>query len=133
MPPDRSGLLDRVELPATLRTFVERHFTAAAQVEILLLLHRAREGWTAVGVARELRFHTDQARQLLTELTKGGLVDEDDGTYHYAPRTAELGGSVDALAEFYPSFRTAIISLIYSKPDRSIRDFSKAFRLRDED
>lgn len=125
--------MDRVGLPATLQNFVERYFTAAAQVEILLLLHREREGWGAGTVARELRFHTDQARQLLTELTKRGLVDEDDGTYHYAPRTAELAASVDALAEFYPSFRTAIIYLIYSKPDRSLRDFSEAFRLRDED
>ena len=132
-PADRSGLLGRAELPATLRTFIERYFTAAAQVEILLLLHREREGWSPTRVARELRFNSDQARQLLTELTKGGLVDEDDGTYHYAPRTAELMARVDALAEFYPSFRTAIISLIYSKPDRSLRDFSEAFRLRDED
>jgi hypothetical protein len=132
-PSDRSGLLGRVELPATLRTFIERHFTSAAQVEILLLLHREREGWSAATVARELRFHTDQAQQLLTELAKGGLVDEDVEIYHYAPRTAELAARVDALAEFYPSFRMAIISLIYSKPDRSIRDFSQAFRLRDED
>ena len=125
--------MGRAELPATLRTFIERYFIAAAQVEILLLLHREREDWSPAKVATELRFHTDQARQLLTELTRGGLVAEDDGNYRYAPRTAELSARVDALVEFYPSFRTAIISLIYSKPDRSIRDFSEAFRLRDED
>lgn len=132
-PAERSGLLGRVELPATLQAFIERRFTSAAQVEILLLLHREREGWSAATVARELRFHPDQAQQLLTELAKNGLVAHDVDIYHYAPRTAELAASVDALAEFYPSFRMAIISLIYSKPDRSIRDFSRAFRLRDED
>jgi hypothetical protein len=125
--------LGRVELPATLRVFIERHFTSAAEVEVLLLLHRERDGWSAATAARELRFHTDQAQQLLTGLAKSGLVAHDVDIYHYAPRTTELAARVDALAEFYPSFRMAIISLIYSKPDRSIRDFSEAFRLRDED
>lgn len=125
--------MGRVELPATLRAFIERHFTSAAGVEVLLLLHRERQGWSAPTVAQELRFHTDQAQQLLKELAKSRLVARDLDIYHYAPRTTELASSVDALAEFYPSFRTAIISLIYSKPDRSIRDFSEAFRLRDED
>ena len=125
--------MGRVELPATLRAFIGRHFTSAAQVEILLLLLREREGWSAAAVARELRFHADQAQQLLGELAKSGLVARDGDIYHYAPRTAELAARVDALAEFYPSFRMAIITLIYSKPDRSIRDFSQAFRLRDED
>ena len=125
--------MGRVELPATLRVFIERYFTSVAQVEILLLLHREREVWSAATVARELRFHADQAQQLLTELAKSGLIAQDLGSYRYAPRTAELAARVDALAEFYPPFRAAITSLIYSKPDRSIRDFSRAFRLRDED
>lgn len=125
--------MNRAELPATLRVFIERHFTSAAQVEILLLLHRAREAWSAVSVARELRFHADQAQQLLTELARSGLVVHDVDVFRYAPRTAELAARVDALAEFYAPFRTAIVSLIYSKPNRSIRDFSEAFRLRDED
>jgi hypothetical protein len=125
--------LGRVELPAALRAFIERHLTSAVQVEVLLLLHRERQGWNATTVAKELRIYADHSQELLTRLTKIGLLQEDAGTYHYAPRTADLAARVDALAELYPSFRVAITSLIYAKASRSMRDFSDAFRLRDED
>ena len=125
--------MDRVEIPAALRAFIERHLTSAVQVEVLLLLHRERQGWNAATVGKELRIYADHSHELLTRLAKIGLLQEDAGTYHYAPRTAELAARVDALAELYPTFRVAIIALIYAKASRSMRDFSDAFRLRDED
>ena len=125
--------MDRVELPAALRAFIERHVTSAVQVEVLLLLHRERKGWNAAAVAKELRIYADHAQELLSRLAKIGLLHEDAGTYQYAPRTAELAARIDDLAELYPSFRVAIIALIYTRASRSMRDFSDAFRLRDED
>lgn len=132
-PSDRSGLLDRIELPAALRAFIERHVTSAVQVEVLLLLHRERRGWNAATVGKELRIYAHHSQELLSRLAKIGLLREDAGTYHYAPRTAELAARVDDLAELYPSFRVPIVALIYAQASRSMRDFSDAFRLRDED
>jgi hypothetical protein len=116
-----------------LRAFIERHLTTAAQVDVLLLLHRERQAWAAAAVAKELRIDAHQAEHLMVLLAKAGLLQKDDDVFRYAPRTAALAARVDDLAEQFPAFRVAIISLIFAKPGASLRSFSDAFRIRDED
>ena len=114
-----------------LRRFIERHFVSGAHLEVLLLLraHRDRT-WTARDVSRELRIDADQAGHILERCVRSGLVRTLDGRYRYSPRTAMVDTQVDALAQLYPNYRLAVISIIYAQPTAPIRDFSDAFNLR---
>ncbi|MGH8992610.1 MAG: hypothetical protein ACRDZ7_13970 [Acidimicrobiia bacterium] len=123
------------ELPSEVRALIVRHLTSGAQLEILLLLHRHQEqSWSAADVGRELRIDVEQAAWALSRLSADGLFagDEESG-YRFEPRLRRKATAVDALAALYPTYRVAIISLIFSKPSGPMQDFSDAFRLRDED
>lgn len=122
------------EFPPEVRALVERHLTSAAQLEVLLLLHRdPAQGWSAAGVGRELRIDADQAGAALGHLAAAGFLIEDGSGHRFAPRRRRAAETVDALAALYPSYRVTIISLIFAKPSGPIRDFSDAFRLKEED
>ncbi len=123
------------ELPSEVRAFVVRHLSSGAQLEVLLLLHRKRDrSWAANAVGRELRIDVEQAGWALARLAADGVLSGDsDSGYRFEPRVRRKAAAVDTLAALYPSYRTAIISLIFSKPSGPMRDFSDAFRLREED
>ena len=123
------------ELPGEVRAFIVRHLTSGAQLEILLLLHRHRDrSWSAAAVGRALRIDLEQAAWGLSRLAAHGLLGGDgESEYRFEPRLRRKAQAVDALADLYPTYRVAIISLIFSKPSGPMRDFSDAFRLREED
>ena len=121
------------QLPAAVRHLIEHHFDSGADVDTLLLLCREHRGWTASAVAGELRLDVDQTANILTRLRRSGLLRAEGESYRYHPRDPALADAVGKLAQLYPSYRVAIVSLIYARPTGPIRDFSDAFRLRKED
>ena len=125
--------MGRSELPASVRALIEHHFDSAADVDTLLLLCAADAPLTGPAVARELRIDSDQAAGILTRLCRAGLLRVDGDSYRYRPRSPKLADAVATLARLYPTYRLAIVSEIYARPSGPIRDFSEAFRLRNED
>jgi hypothetical protein len=117
-----------------VRAFIVRHLSSGAQLEVLLLLHRHRDrAWSAAAVGRELRIDPEQAGWVLSRLAADGLLGGDEAGYRFEPRLRRKTSAVDNLAALYPTYRVAIISLIFSKPSGPMQDFSDAFRLREED
>lgn len=113
---------------------IERHFATASQVDVLLLMHAQPDRlWDGAAVGKELRIDDVQAEQMLSRLARHGLLRRSDDAYRYAPKDDRLSEAIDALAELYPTYRVAIVSLIFSRPRGPIRDFSEAFRLREKD
>ena len=104
------------------------------QLEVLLLLrqHPSRE-WSARDVAHALKA-TDSSIQIrLQDLASRGFLSKgEDNLFRYDP-PAKLRGPVDQLDQTYSSKKTSVIQLIFSGPSESIRSFSDAFRLREED
>ncbi len=127
--------MSSAELPSEVRAFIVRHLSSGAQLQVLLLLHREPDRvWQAAAVGRKLRIDPEQAGWALAGLAADGLlVGGDESGYRFEPRLRRKGRAVDALAALYPAYRVAIISLIFSKPSGPMRDFSDAFRLREED
>lgn len=123
----------RNELPRSVQQLIERHFHSVADVDALLLLCREPGDWAAPAVARELHIDVDQAAAILSRLGRIGLLRAERGTYRFHPRDPELGEAVASLAQLYPAYRVAIISVIYSRATGPITDFSNAFRVRKED
>ena len=123
----------RNELPRSVQKLIAQHFQSAAEVETLLLLFRDPRGWDASGVARELRFDPDHAAAILARLSRRGLLREEGRSYCFDPRDPEEAQAVAKLAELYPTYRVAVVSMIYGRPTGPIRDFSDAFRVRRDD
>lgn len=121
------------KFPSGLRAFIERCLTSALQLEVLLLLHGERRTWTATDVSRRLQVEVDHAETAMAHLARNGLVAREDAGYRLAPTRPRDADLIDTLAELYPTYRVAVISIIFSKPAGPIRDFSEAFRLRDEE
>ena len=103
------------------------------QLEVLLLLHRdPARWWTAAQVSTELytshpsadnRLQDLEARKLLiVELT-------DPPRYRFEPGDTEARGIVGLLAETYRERRVTVITLVFSKPQDTIRDLADAFRI----
>jgi hypothetical protein len=58
---------------------------------------------------------------------------QEGDRFCYEPQSAELGRAADEFAVAYPSYRVAINTIIFTKPNRSVQNFSDAFRFREEE
>ena len=121
-------------VPDEVRRFLADEIHSVEQLEVLLSLHRQpAEWWTAERMAAELRTSSDSVATRMAEMTVRGLLEsqEEDGLrYRYCRAKPETGRVVEMLDRLYNERRVTIITLIFSKPLDSIRDFSDAFRLR---
>ena len=126
--------MEQSGLPASVRKFVAAHLTTGAQAEVLVLVHRQpRRSWTAAELAREFRISAEHAESLLAQLADVGLMRRDADRFSYEPRSADLGRAADEFAAAYPTYRVAINTIIFTKPSRSVQNFSDAFRFREEE
>ena len=125
------------ELPKDVAQFVIEYVDSIEQLEVLLLVHAtAPKEWDGPTVARELRIDAGSAARRLASMAARGLLVASDpaaGRYRFEPRSAELKRGVELLAETYEERRVSIITLIFSKPNDTIRSFADAFRIRKDD
>lgn len=104
------------------------------QLEVLLLLRGAADkDWTADEVARALVMQKPSVEAWLDRMVARGLLALTDGTYRFAPPSAELERTIDGLAESYARYRVAVIGVIFSRPSEGVTRFSEAFRIRRRD
>jgi hypothetical protein len=121
----------------TVRTFVAEHIGSVGELELLLLLRDepSRE-WTASDAAARLHHLPDWVRVQMERLVERGLAAVrsagGEAVYRFAPASATLERSVEAVAEAFRGRRTSMISLIYSAPPGPAR-LADAFRLRDDE
>mgnify|MGYP001562281163 CR=1 FL=1 len=102
------------------------------ELEVLLILHEANDrSWTALEINERLRSQESSIAKWLDALVALGLAQQGDGRYRYAPASAKLARDTSALAEAYRERRIKVIELIFAKPSESLRDFVRAFKLRD--
>lgn len=106
------------------------------QLEIVLLMSaNPTRVWTSAQLALELRTSPPWSEEQLEILQKRGLVAKAGGgagapaQYRYGAH-GELHDSVMDLSAAYASYPVAVVTLIYTKPTRSVATFADAFRLR---
>jgi hypothetical protein len=133
----RGGIVSTGGIPDDVARFINANIDSVEQLEILLLLRASgTKEWTAESIARELRINPDSAGMRLAMMRGQGLlalVDEAGGTYRYEPASADTDRVVRALADTYAQRRVSVITLIFSKPNDSIRTFADAFKIRKKD
>ena len=100
-------------LPGEVRALVARYFETGSDVDVLLLLHFERAGWSAPAVAERLHLHRDQAQSILNRLAAAGLLHRESGCYRYGPLHPAVSSAVDTMARLHPTYRVAIAKLIF--------------------
>lgn len=118
------------DITPEIREFVARYVSSVGDLEALLLLHgRGPEGLTAEQVAERLYTNVDSEARRLAELAAKGLLAANGGRFTFSPVNPAHEGLMRHLEALYRTRRVSMISLIYSKPLKNVRDFSDAFRL----
>lgn len=112
--------------------FVRGSIPSAWALELLLLMRREQQrAWQVDTLVAELRGSRELVSQSLGQLEAAGLVTAGErGDYAYGPKTAELAGLADALAELYGQKPLAVLGAIFSAPSSRIRSFADAFLFR---
>ena len=124
------------EIPEELKNFIISHFDSVGTIEVLLLLKNRPEGlWTVESVSQELRSNVSLIERQLQFLSDSALLSKEERGgkvfFQYAPREAELGQMIDALAIQFTTRRVSVINLLYeAKSVDPIQKFSAAFKVR---
>src|SRR5690349_301193 len=123
------------DLPTALRSFIYACIDAIESVEVLIGLRASARPWTAREVSAAFNLGENTARAVLESLVARGLLGvqkNDELSYFYDPKSADLRLYSDLLAAHYATNRAAVVSLITAQ-SRGLRTFSEAFKLRDSE
>ncbi len=115
-----------------LQQLIESSIDSVWTLEVLLLLHAARErSWTVRGLTDDLRSSELVITQSIAILRTAGLVVEDaDGAVRYRPAAQNLDALVARLGEEYRSRPATVRRAIVAPQNTKLQSFSDAFLLR---
>jgi len=118
-------------LPNDVKDFINQHIHSLAQLEVLLTLRLEPERlWTIDEITSALYLQRQMVHDLLLDVVRRGLAEQESGNFRYRPANDTLGGLIDRLAQLYHERRVAVTTEIFAKPVDSVRAFAEAFRLR---
>jgi DNA-binding MarR family transcriptional regulator len=107
------------------------------QLEALLLLFQSPGTvWTVMELAARIYVNDKQASGILEDLTRRALIariEQSPATYQYIERSPEQSTLLDQVAQSYRTQLVQVTRLIHSHASGSVRDFARAFRLKDKD
>lgn len=125
------------EFSPELIQFIAQHVESLAQLETLLLMRQdPQRHWDCAELSRLLYITPDMCGGLVKELEQRGFVGrepETDGQFRYQPAHADFDRLLGELSAIYQERRVAVITQIYSRPQKKIQTFADAFRLRREE
>ncbi len=118
-------------IPKDVADFILECIDRLETLDVLLLLQSARSrAWTVRQVSDEMRSSPLAVESALQTLHSQGLLGKDDDTFVFRPRNAELDEKTSRLAACYREKRTAVITIIFSRPNEAVRSFAEAFRIK---
>jgi hypothetical protein len=120
-------------LSLSVERFLVDHVDSVAELETLVHLQANPDAEVgAEGVARALGVDAGWAADELERLAARGIVARgtQPGAFRFAPRTDELGRTIDEVLAAYRERRVTVISIITTKPSKHVLGFADAFRLR---
>ena len=111
--------------------FIQECIDRLETLDVLLLLQSTRtRAWTVRQVSEEMRSSPLAVESALQTLHSRGLLEKDDDTFVFRPRSTELEEKTSRLAACYREKRTAVITTIFSRPNEAVRSFAEAFRIK---
>lgn len=137
-PPVRQGggvpgapSMENNDLTDEVVRFVTNRIDTVPHLEALLLLRdHAPRAWSESEIASRLYVPAAAARKILQDLQRSLLAAEAEGAWTFAADAA-LAASVDEVAKAYRTRLSSVAYLIHSKGSPAMREFSRAFKLKD--
>lgn len=103
---------------------------------LLLLFQSPVVVWTVPELAARIYVSEKQAAGILEDLTRRSLisrVEQSPPKYQYVPRSQEQRELLEKVARSYRTQLVQVTRFIHSNASASVRDFARAFRLKDND
>lgn len=124
-------------IPNEVEQFLLAAIDTVPHLEALLLIFQnPGTAWSVEQLAARIYVDNVQATAVLEDLTRRRLiarVEQSPPKYQYiAPSPAQT----DLLNKVARAYRTQLVQVarfVHSKPSASVRDFARAFRLKDRD
>jgi hypothetical protein len=125
------------ELSGEVTSFITKEIESLDELELLLLLMQAsNRWWDAASVAQTLGMPEEAARRTLDRFASRNLLAirvTGDVRYQFQPGEPGLQRTMAAFAEACRVNRLAVLQLVTGRPQRSLRAFADAFRIRPDD
>ncbi len=119
-----------------LEQFIAQHIESLAQLEALFLMRQEpQRQWDCAELSRLLYITPDMCGGLVGDLVQRGIVGrvaDAEGRYQYQPADPDFDRLLAELSAIYFDRRVAVITQIYSGPQKKVQTFADAFRLRRE-
>lgn len=122
--------------PAVERFLLDSIDTVPHLEALLLLFQSPATVWAVVELAARIYVNDKQASTILEDLTRRTLIvriGQTPAAYQYVARSPEQTALLDKVAQSYRSQLVQVTRLIHSNASGSVRDFARAFRLKDKD
>nr|WP_298718049.1 hypothetical protein [uncultured Steroidobacter sp.] len=103
---------------------------------LLLLFQSPAIVWTVAELAARIYVNDRQASNILEDLTRRSLiarVEPAPARYQYIARSPEQSALLEKVAQTYRTQLVQLTRFIHSNASGSVRDFARAFRLKDRD
>ncbi len=116
--------------------FVLENIDSVPHLEALILLWNSRPvWWTREELASRLYVPLKQVEELLRDLARMELIEESEARpakFSYFPKSEEQNELLHSLDSAYRKDLVRISTMIHSKASSGVREFARAFRLRQE-
>jgi len=124
-------------IPNEVEQFLLAAIDTVPHLEALLLIFQnPAKVWSVADLASRIYVASPQAAAVLEDLTRRNLitlVEPSPPTYQYIAPSSEQTELLHKVAEAYRTQLVQVARFIHTKPSASVRDFARAFRLKDRD
>ena len=121
-------------IPEPIQRFLLDRIDSIAELEAVLFLREHRDrSWSCRSVADRIYSGEDVTAGLLVQLMNKGLLASDGMTpasFRNEPRSHEVAGLLDQLAEIYAKYIVPVTDLVHRKSRRNIVGLAEAFRFK---
>ena len=132
---------ERVEMTGAIDPQVEQFLLdsidTVPHLEALLLIFQSSAiVWTVAELAARIYVNEKQAAGILEDLTRRALVtrvEQAPAKYQYLARSEAQTELLEKVARSYRTQLVQVTRFIHSNASGSVRDFARAFRLKDND
>jgi DNA-binding MarR family transcriptional regulator len=124
-------------IPNEVEQFLRAAIDTVPHLEALLLIFQNPSAiWTVEELAARIYVSDKQASTILDDLTRRQLIARVEATppkYQFVARTQAQTELLDNVARSYRTQLVQVTRFIHSNASTSVRDFARAFRLKDQD
>ena len=117
--------------------FILDSIDTVPHLEALLLIFQSPTiVWTVAELAARIYVNDKQASGILEDLTRRALiarVEQSPAKYQYISRSESQTQLLHKVAQSYRTQLVQVTRFIHSNASASVRDFARAFRLKDND